>query len=179
MAEYGPGELKLVGPAQPEKKPRPMSTRTKARKRALDILFEAEVRRLDPLAVLAERTADGVTPPVREFTRELVQGVAEHLTEIDARISARLAEGWTLARMPRVDRAVTRVAVFEIDHTDIADRVAIAEAIELVDELSTDESRAFVNGLLGRIAAEPVGGEPTADPDSESPVEPKSGDSTV
>lgn len=155
MTEYGPGEIKLVGPAKPDQKPRPMSTRTKARKRALDILFEAEVRRLDPLAVLDARTADLVTPPVREFTRELVQGVANHLTEIDARISERLAEGWTLARMPRVDRAVTRLAVFEIDHTGVPDRVAIAEAIELVDEFSTDDSGAFVNGLLGRIAAEP------------------------
>lgn len=155
MTEYGPGEVKLVGPAQPEKKPRPMSTRTKARKRALDILFEAEVRRLEPIAVLDERTSDEVTPPVREFTRELVQGVVEHLTDIDARITERLVEGWTLARMPRVDRAVARIAVFEIDHTEVPDKVAIAEAVELVDEFSTDDSPNFVNGLLGRVAAEP------------------------
>lgn len=155
MTDYGPGELRLVGPAQPEKPPRPMSTRTKARKRALDILFEAEVRRIDPLVLLTERAEDDVTPPVRLFTRELVQGVLDHLPDIDSRISARLAEGWTLDRMPRVDRAATRIAVFEIHHTEIPDRIAIAEAIELVDELSTDDSRAFVNGLLGQIAAEP------------------------
>jgi N utilization substance protein B len=165
MTEYGPGELKLIGPANPDKKARPMSTRTKARKRAIDILFEAEVRRVEPATVLSERTAEGATPPVREFTRELVEGVVAHLAEIDARIVPRLAEGWTLDRMPRIDRVATRIAVFEIDHTDIPDRVAIAEAIELVDELSTDDSRAFVNGLLGRIAAEP----PTQEPPTEEP----------
>lgn len=152
MTDYGPGELQLVGPAQPEKRPRPMSTRTKARKRALDILFEAEVRRLAPLDVLSERAGDEVTPPLREFTTELVTGVAEHQATIDERITACLAPGWTLARMPRVDRAAVRIAVFEIDHTEVADKIAISEAVELVDELSTDDSPAFVSGLLGAIA---------------------------
>ena len=166
MTDYGPGELKLIGPARPDKKARPMSTRTRARKRAIDILFEAEVRRVEPGTVLAERTAEGATPPVREFTRELVQGVVAHLAEIDARIVPRLAAGWTLERMPRIDRITTRIAVFEIDHTDIPAAVAIAEAIELVDELSTDDSRVFVNGVLGRIADEPLTRRPDPGPPS-------------
>jgi transcription antitermination protein NusB len=128
------------------------SSRTKARKRALDILFEAELRGTDPLATLAERTADD-GPPVRDYTATLVRGVVANAATIDARIAAAAAPGWSLQRMPRVDRAALQIAVFEIDHTDVPDAVAISEAVSLVAELSTDESPSFVNGVLGTVAA--------------------------
>jgi transcription antitermination protein NusB len=130
--------------------------RSKARKRALDILFEAELRGTDALATLAQRTADA-DPPVRDYTTVLVEGVVSHQAEIDARISAAAARGWSLARMPRVDRTALRIAVFEIDHLDVPDAVAVAEAVALVAELSTDESPAFVNGVLGTIVSTKVG----------------------
>lgn len=123
------------------------SARTKARKRALDILFEAELRDRDPLTTLAEHTASG-EPPVREFTSELVSGVNEHLADIDARISASLDSSWTIDRMPRVDRNLARIAIYEIEYTDISPEVAINEAVNLVGELSTDESPGFLNGML-------------------------------
>jgi len=128
------------------------STRSKARKRALDILFEAELRGLDPLLTLEERTA-AADPPVRAYTTELVRGVEAHSAEIDTRISDCLAPGWTLPRIPRVDRNVLRIAVFEIDYGEVPDAVAVTEAVQLVSELSTDESPAFVNGLLRAITA--------------------------
>ena len=128
------------------------STRSKARKRALDILFEAELRGLDPLSTLEERTA-AADPPVRAYTTELVRGVEAHSAEIDARITECLAPGWTLPRIPRVDRNVLRIAVFEIDFGEVPDAVAVTEAVQLVSELSTDESPAFVNGLLRAITA--------------------------
>ena len=131
------------------------STRSKARKRALDILFEAELRDTDSVATLEERTA-AANPPVREYTAELVRGVAAHVPEIDARISACLAPGWSLPRIPRVDRNVLRIAVYEIDYGEVPDAVAVAEAVQLVSDLSTDESPAFVNGVLRAITAEEV-----------------------
>lgn len=134
-----------------------LSTRAKARKRALDILFEADLRSADAQATLAER-ADLADPPVREYTAELVRGVTAHREEIDARISAVLARGWTLDRMPRVDRVASRIAVFEIDHSEVPDGVAVAEAVALVSDLSTDESPAFLNGLLGAVLATKPGG---------------------
>jgi N utilization substance protein B len=130
-------------------------TRSKARKRALDILFEAELRGTDALATLAQRSADA-DPPVRDYTTVLVEGVVAHAAEIDARISAAAARGWSLARMPRVDRTALRIAVFEIDHLDVPDAVAVAEAVALVAELSTDESPGFVNGVLGTIVSTKV-----------------------
>jgi transcription antitermination protein NusB len=132
------------------------STRSKARKRALDILFEAELRDTDPVATLEERAADA-NPPVRAYTAELVRGVAAHIAEIDARISPCLASGWTLPRMPRVDRNALRIAVYEIDHGQVPDAVAVAEAVQLVSELSTDESPAFVNGVLRAVTTSKVG----------------------
>ena len=131
------------------------ATRSKARKRALDILFESELRGLATLDTLAERTADA-DPPVREFTTDLVRGVVDHQSEIDARIVASLSPRWTLARLPRVDRNVLRIAVYEIDYADIPDAVAVAEAVALVGDLSTDDSPAFVNGVLGSITATKV-----------------------
>jgi transcription antitermination protein NusB len=132
------------------------STRSKARKRALDILFEAELRDTDPVATLEERAADA-NPPVRDYTAELVRGVAAHTAEIDARISACLASGWTLPRMPRVDRNALRIAVYEIDYGQAPDAVAVAEAVQLVSELSTDESPAFVNGVLRAVTTSKIG----------------------
>lgn len=126
------------------------STQTKARKRALDILFEAELREVDPLVTLAERAADA-EPPVRDYTRELVRGVTAERHAIDARIAAALADDWSLKRLPRVDRNVMRLAVFEIDHTAVPDAVAVSEAIGLVSQLSTDDSPSFVNGVLGTV----------------------------
>ena len=139
-------------PASPS--PRPASgrgsARSKARKRALDILFEAELRGNDPLQTLAERAADA-DPPLRDYTRTLVEGVADHRDAIDARISAALAQGWSLPRTPRVDRSALRIAVLEIDHLDVPDAVAVSEAIRLVADLSTDDSPSFVGGVLGAI----------------------------
>jgi N utilization substance protein B len=126
------------------------STQTKARKRALDILFEAELREADPLATLAERAADA-EPPVRAYTRDLVEGVVARRNVIDARIAAALAEGWSLKRLPRVDRNVMRVAVYEIDFSPVPDAVAVSEAVGLVSRLSTDDSPSFVNGVLGAV----------------------------
>jgi len=119
-------------------------------------LFEAELRGADPVATLEERTAVG-DPPVREYTTQLVRGVVAHASEIDARISACLAPGWTLPRIPRVDRNVLRIAVFEIDYGDVPDAVAVSEAVQLVSELSTEDSPAFVNGVLGAVATSSVG----------------------
>jgi transcription antitermination protein NusB len=131
-------------------------SRSKARKRALDILFESELRDVDPITTLEERTSAG-DPPVREYTAELVRGVTTHASEIDERISASLAPGWTLPRIPRVDRNVLRIAVYELDYGQVPDAVAISEAVQLVSELSTDESPAFVNGVLRAVATSRVG----------------------
>ena len=129
-----------------------MTARSKARKRALDIVFEAELRGTDPLATLAERTAEG-EPPVREYTATLVEGVVAHADQIDERISSALAPGWTLPRLPRVDRTAMRIAVLEIDYLEVPDAVAVSEAVALVSSLSTDDSPAFVNGVLGAVVA--------------------------
>jgi len=139
-----------------------LSTRTKARKRALDILFEADLRGDDPSATLAAR-ADAADPPVRDYTTELVTGVVRHRPEIDQRIAACMSRGWTLDRMPRVDRAAARIALFEIDHSEIPDGVAVAEAVALVSDLSTDESPAYLNGLLGAVLATKPGGSANRD----------------
>lgn len=128
-----------------------MSPRTKARRRALDVLYEAEARGEDVLEVLRHRVAEA-EPPVREYTVDLVEGCHAHAEEIDHLI-ATYSEGWSLARMPAVDRNLLRVAVFELAHRpEIDDAVAISEAVELATALSTEESPRFVNGLLSRIA---------------------------
>jgi N utilization substance protein B len=127
-----------------------MSARGKARKRALDVLFEAELRDQDPLATLAERVA-AAEPPVPEYTIRLVEGVAEHRARIDELLQT-YSVGWPLERMPAVDRNLLRIGVFELLWAeDIPDAVAINEAVELARQLSTDDSPGFVNGLLGRL----------------------------
>jgi N utilization substance protein B len=127
-----------------------MAARSKARKRALDVLYEADVREVDPLSTLAERRALA-DPPVNDYTVELVEGVQAHRDRIDA-ILSEYAEGWTLARMPDVDRAILRLGVYEVLWRDeVPDAVAIDEAVELAKSLSTDESPRFVNGVLGSV----------------------------
>lgn len=127
-----------------------MSARSKARKAALDVLFEADLRNTDPLQTLQTRI-ENAESPVRDYTKTLVEGVCEHHKEVDARIVAALSAGWTLARMPRVDRTAVRIAVLEIDFLEVPDVVAVAEAVALVADLSTDDSPDYVNGLLGKI----------------------------
>ena len=127
-----------------------MSARSKARKRAVDLLYEADLRGADPVATLADRVALR-EPPVNEYTVELVEGVSAHRERIDELLSG-YAEGWTLERMPGVDRAVLRVGIFELLwRADVPDAVAIDEAVELAKTLSTDESPRFVNGVLARV----------------------------
>jgi N utilization substance protein B len=127
-----------------------MSARSKARKRALDVIFAAEARGREAGAFLAEQVEAGEGPS-NEYTVTLVQGVADRLARIDE-IIATYAEGWTLDRMPAVDRNVLRLGVYELLWVDeVPDAVAISEALNLVGELSTDESPAFVNGVLGRV----------------------------
>jgi N utilization substance protein B len=125
--------------------------RSKARKRALDILFEAEQRGTGVLDLLAERITLG-SPPVPGYAADLVRGVAVHAARIDELIS-QYAEGWTLDRMPAVDRNVLRIGVYELLWADdVPDAVAISEAVLLAQDLSTEASPAFVNGLLAHIA---------------------------
>ncbi|HEX3491625.1 MAG TPA: transcription antitermination factor NusB [Streptosporangiaceae bacterium] len=127
-----------------------MAARSKARKRALDILFEAEIRRIPVLGLLDERTAEA-SPPVSPYAAELVRGVQAHRDQIDELLSTH-AEGWTLDRMPAVDRNILRTGTFELLwQDDVPDAVAISEAVALARELSTDASPAFVNGLLARL----------------------------
>ena len=127
-----------------------MAARSKARKRALDILFEAELRGLPVLELLIERQSLG-EQPVPEYAAELVRGVAAHSVEIDNLIASNAVD-WTLDRMPAVDRNILRLGVYELVWADdVPDGVAISEAVLLAQDLSTDASPAFVNGLLARI----------------------------
>jgi N utilization substance protein B len=127
-----------------------VAARSKARKRALDVLYEADVRGVDALRTLSDRVALG-DPPVNDYTIELVEGVHAHRDRIDEILSD-FAEGWAVERMPDVDRAVLRLGVFELLwRDDVPDAVAIDEAVELAKSLSTDESPRFVNGVLARV----------------------------
>lgn len=129
-----------------------VGARSKARKRAVDILFEADLRRSDPLELLGERVGSPEVPPINDYTVELVQGVVAHRDRIDGLIGEH-AQGWTLSRMPIVDRAVLRLGLYEMLWADdVDDAVAIDEAIELAKTLSTDDSPRFVNGVLGSLA---------------------------
>jgi transcription antitermination protein NusB len=127
-----------------------MAARSKARKRALDLLFEAEIRNIDVLDLLDQRSAEA-NPPVSGYAAELVRGVQAHRARIDELLSAH-SQGWTLDRMPAVDRNILRIAVYELFWAPgIPDAVAINEAVLLARDLSTDGSPAFVNGLLARL----------------------------
>ncbi|WP_306212822.1 transcription antitermination factor NusB [Actinoplanes sp. RD1] len=131
-----------------------MPARRKARKRALDVLYEADLRDLAPGAVLTtylDRIAQP-RPDHMDYTVGLVEGVAKHLDRIDELIAS-YAEGWTIERMPVVDRNLARIAVYELLYLpEIDDAVAISEAVELARQMSTDDSPRFLNGILGRIA---------------------------
>jgi transcription antitermination protein NusB len=127
-----------------------MPARSRARKRALDLLFEAEVRGVPVLELLAERTA-AADPPVPDYAGALVRGVHEHVAQIDELLAA-YAQGWALERMPAVDRNVLRIGAYELLWRDeVPDAVAISEAVALAGQLSTDDSPGFVNGLLGTL----------------------------
>ncbi len=130
-----------------------MAARSKARKRALDILFEADQRGANATSLLAERLArPGDGPPVSEYAVELVEGVVAHWAEITDLLTT-YSHGWTVDRMPGVDRAILRLGTWEVIwNDDVPDNVAISEAVELARSLSTDESPSFVNGLLARVA---------------------------
>ena len=133
-----------------------MSARSKARKRAVDALYAAELR--DGMATeLLEETKQQVEDrqnqdEIFSFANELVIGVLSNQVEIDETISA-MAQNWSLDRMPAVDRAILRLAVYEINFADLEPAIAISEAVSLANELSTDESGAFVNGVLSAVVA--------------------------
>ncbi|AJE86824.1 transcription antitermination factor NusB [Streptomyces physcomitrii] len=132
-----------------------MAARNTARKRAFQILFESDQRDTDVLTVLADwirhARSDTRQPPVSEYTRELVAGYAERAARIDELI-AQYAVGWTLDRMPVVDRNILRIGAYELLWVDeTPDAVVLDEAVQLAKEFSTDDSPSFVNGLLGRL----------------------------
>lgn len=138
----------MTAPQAPRK-----GSRSKARKRALDIMFESEARREDPLQVLARRVAGADAPPVSDFAVTLVEGVVTNRARIDEVIGS-YAQGWTMDRMPAVDRMILRIGVYELLYSeDVPDPVAIDEAIDLARELSTDDSPRFVNGVLAGVSS--------------------------
>jgi N utilization substance protein B len=127
-----------------------MPARSKARKRALDLLYAAELRGQDPVEELESAIAEG-DGPTNPYTATLVRGVTEHRERIDELIG-QYAQGWTLDRMPAIDRNALRIGTFELLYADdVPDAVAVTEAVALVSNLSTDESPAFVNGVLGSM----------------------------
>lgn len=133
-----------------------MSARTKARKRALDMLFQADVLEAPISDVVSSEAGRAANEPDRAaswlYAREIVDGVVDHREEIDELISS-YAQGWTIDRMPNVDRAILRLASWEILYNEeVPTAVAINEAVGLAKEYSTDDSSRFVNGVLGRIA---------------------------
>lgn len=135
-----------------------MSARSKARKRALDMLYIADVRQVPLGEVLAEEARRAAAQPQRSsswpYAEQIVRGIDAAQAEIDALIEQH-AVGWTLARMPVVDRAILRLATWELrENAEVPTAVAIAEAMELASVLSTDDSAPFVNGVLGAIAAD-------------------------
>ncbi|UNB49938.1 transcription antitermination factor NusB [Mycolicibacterium sp. YH-1] len=152
--------------------------RHQARKRAVEVLFEAEARGMTAAEIADSRTtlaeSDAETSGLNPYTVTVAHGVTEHAAHIDDLISAHL-QGWTLERLPAVDRAILRVAVWELLHAeDVPEPVAVDEAVELAKKLSTDDSPGFVNGVLGQVmlvtpqiraAAAAVRGATTAPPE--------------
>ncbi|WP_345495788.1 transcription antitermination factor NusB [Nocardia callitridis] len=134
-----------------------LGARHKARRRAVDLLFEAEARDVDVADLLGERVElaerDQAVAPVAPYTNILVEGVADDLDRVDGTIESYLQD-WTLERLPAVDRAILRIAVWELFHAnDVPPVVAVDEAVELAKELSTDDSPSFVNGVLGQVVS--------------------------
>ncbi|MDQ7803282.1 transcription antitermination factor NusB [Amycolatopsis sp. A133] len=139
----------------PTSKPHPNRggaiSRRQARRRAVEMLYEASQRDTDPVTLLADRVGATEVDPIADYTISLVEGVTARRVQIDE-LLAEHAQGWTLERMPKVDLAVLRVGVYELLWAeDVPDPVAIDEAVGLAKELSTDDSPRFVNGVLGRI----------------------------
>lgn len=133
-----------------------MSARTKARKRALDLLYSADMRQVPVEQMLVVEAEKAAGEPERAaswlYAREIVDGIVDNRAEIDELIETH-SHGWTLERMPAVDRAILRIGVWEIIHNDaVPDPVAISEAVEAATVLSTDDSAGFVNGLLAAIS---------------------------
>ncbi len=134
-----------------------MGARSKARKRAIDLLYSADVRGIPYSSALADEARRAANEPARQaswlYAREIVDGVIDHSEEIDELIQT-YAQGWTLERMPAVDRAILRMGVWELLYNpSIPDGVAIAEAVEQATVLSTDDSARFVNGVLATIGS--------------------------
>jgi N utilization substance protein B len=146
---------------EPVRSPKPVDynpSRRKSRRRALDALYSADLRGATATTLLTETIArmGRDVPEHMAYATQLVEGVAAHAQRIDELLST-YAEGWTLDRMPVIDRNLARIAVYEaLFRDDIDDAVAISEAVTLAEELSTDESPRFLNGLLGRIAEHTV-----------------------
>ncbi|ABL04246.1 transcription antitermination factor NusB [Mycobacterium ulcerans] len=140
----------------PEGRPgKPVKGRHQARKRAVDLMFEAEARGLGPGEIADLRTELAETKPdvapLHPYTAAVARGIGEHAAHIDDLITSHL-QGWTLDRLPAVDRAILRVAVWELLYADdVPEPVAVDEAVELAKELSTDDSPSFVNGVLGQV----------------------------
>ncbi|MDN4161578.1 transcription antitermination factor NusB [Nocardioides abyssi] len=127
------------------------TARSKARKRALDVLYASDMRGESPVEALDRAIAEG-EGPTNDYTATLVRGVVEHQDRIDGLLRD-YSEGWTLERMPAVDRNVLRLGLWELLYAeDVPDSVAISEAMALVRDLSTDESPQFVNGVLGNLS---------------------------
>ncbi len=128
-----------------------MGARTKARKRALDVLYQADLRGVDPLVAMTE-LEDRSDGPVNPYTRVIVEGVSTHRTRIDDLLST-YSEQWPVGRMPAVDRNLLRIGAWEVLWAnDVPTGVAISEAVELSKDMSTDESPSFINGVLGQLA---------------------------
>ncbi len=128
-----------------------MSARSKARKAALDLLYEADIRKSSPTLILQQRVAE-LDFVARDFTRELIEGIESHKRKIDELIIT-YSVGWDMDRMPVVDRNILRLGIYEILwSSDLPTEVAISEAVELASTLSTDESSKYINGVLSKIA---------------------------
>ena len=132
-----------------------MSARSKARKQALDLLYEADIRKLSPLHVLESRPVEEGPDarPIRDYTKSLIEGIEQNRRKIDELITT-YAQGWDMDRLPAVDRNILRLGIYEIVWLDeLADAIAIDEALTLAKDLSTDESAGYIHGVLGRIAS--------------------------
>jgi len=126
-----------------------VSARSKARKRALDFLYEADIKSV--LAADLFKTRGSAELSQQPYVLTLITGVADHLSKIDELIIT-YAQGWDMDRMPPIDRNILRLAIFEILwEADVDLKVACDEAVELAKSLSTDESASYINGVLGRI----------------------------
>jgi len=133
-----------------------VSARSKARKQALDLLYEADIRGSSALELLQSRDVIEEGPdarPIRDFTKDLITGISTNSRKIDELITT-YAQGWDMDRLPAVDRNILRLAIYEIVwSTDLADGIAIDEALTLAKELSTDESAGYIHGVLGKISS--------------------------